>query len=266
MSFSLVDIKSENQTGVGNVVTKNNFLFSPSTEQAAALSSGDTTWVMFHELGNNTFRAYPVSSQGIGKPVLSSVGSNHGFNSGVGAMKFSPDGTKLAVTIAEGSCNKVEIFEFDQNTGRLTEYARLDAGCNGDVYGLEFSQDSDRVLVSYRDGGPGIEEFIIKAVENNNPNAATCPSCFDSATTRAQREACILSTKKQVSGTAALNLGALQIASDGQIYVAVVGDNRIGQIQVGSGCTGTSTFTLDAVAPMPGTLSLIHISEPTRPY
>lgn len=256
VSFSLVDIKSENQTGVGNVVTKNNFLFSPSTEQAAALSSGDTTWVMFHELGNNTFRAYPVSSQGIGQPVLSSVGSNHDFNSGVGAMKFSPDGTKLAVTISEGGCNKVEIFEFDQNTGRLTEYARLDAGCNGDVYGLEFSQDSDRVLVSYRNGGPGIEEFIIKAVENNNPNAATCPSCFDSATTRAQREACILSTKKQVSGTAALNLGALQIASDGQIYVAVVGENRIGQIQVGSGCTGTSTFTLDAVEPMPGTSNL----------
>ncbi|OOG75299.1 gliding motility-associated C-terminal domain-containing protein [Algoriphagus sp. A40] len=256
VSYSLVDIKSENQTGVGNVVTKNNFLFSPSTEQSAALSSGDTTWVMFHELGNNTFRAYPVSGQGIGQPVMSSVGGNHGFNSGVGAMKFSPDGTKLAVTISEGGCNKTEIFEFDQQTGELTEYARLDLGCNGDIYGLEFNQDSDRVLVSYRNGGPGIEEFIIKAIDNDDPTAATCPSCFDSATTRAQREACILSTKKTVGGTSSLNLGALQIASDGQIYVAVVGDNRIGQVQVGSGCNGTSTFNQDAVEPMPGTANL----------
>lgn len=256
VSFSLVDIKAENQTGVGNVVTKNNFLFSPSTEHSAAFSGGDTTWVMFHELGNNTFRAYPVSSQGIGQPVLSSVGSNHGFNSGVGAMKFSPDGTKLAVTISEGGCNKVEIFEFDQQTGELSEYARIDLGCSGDVYGLEFSQDSDRVLVSYRNGGPGIEEFIIKPVENNTPGAATCPSCFDSATTRAQREACILSTRKQVGGTAGLNLGALQIASDGQIYVAVVGDNRIGQVQVGTGCTASSTFNQNAVQPMPGTANL----------
>jgi large repetitive protein len=256
VSYSLVDIKSENQTGVGNVVTKNNFLFSPSTEQSAAFAGSDTTWVVFHELGNNTFRAYPVSENGIGRPVLSSVGSSHGFNSGVGAMKFSPDGTKLAVTISEGGCNKTEIFEFDQNTGELTEYARLDLGCNGDVYGLEFSQDSDRVLVSYRNGGPGIEEFIIKPVDNDDPTAAPCPSCFTGASTRAQREACILSTKKQVSGTAALNLGALQIASDGQIYVAVVGDNRIGQVQVGTGCTGTSTFNQDAVEPMPGTSNL----------
>lgn len=256
VSFSMVDIKSENPTGVGNVVTKNNFLFSPSTEHSAAISGGDTTWVMYHELGNNTFRAYPVSGQGIGQPVMSSVGSTHGFNSGVGAMKFSPDGTKLAVTISEGGCNKTEIFEFDQQTGKLTEYARLDLGRDGDIYGLEFSESSEKILVSYRNGGPGVEEYNITAEDNDDPDAGACPACFSSANTRAQREACIISTKKIVSGTSGLNLGALQIASDGQIYVAVVGSNRIGQIQVGSGCNGTSTFNQDAVQPMPGTSNL----------
>ncbi len=250
VSFSLVDIKAENPTGVGNVVTKNNFLFSPSTEHSAALSAGDTTWVVFHELGNNTFRAYPVSSQGIGQPVLSSVGSTHGFASGVGAMKFSPDGSKLAITISEGGCNRTEIFEFDQQTGELSEYALLDLGCSGDIYGLEFSQDSDRILVSYRNGGPGIEEYLIKEVTSN------CPSCFATATTPAARATCIISTKKVLSGTAGMDLGALQIASDGQIYVAVVGDDQIGQIQVGTGCTAASTFNQDAVEAMPGTATL----------
>jgi len=250
VSYSLVDIKAENTTGVGNVVTKNNFLFSPSTEHSAALSAGDTTWVVFHELGNNTFRAYPVSSQGIGQSVNSSVGSIHGYNSGVGAMKFSPDGSKLAITISEGGCNRAEIFEFNQQTGALTEYALLDLGCSGDIYGLEFSSDSDRILVSYRNGGPGIEEYIIKEVTSG------CPSCFASATTAAARATCILSTKKVLSGTAGLNLGALQIASDGQVYVAVVGSNRIGQIQVGTGCTQASTFNQDAVEAMPGTSNL----------
>ncbi len=250
VSFSLVDIKAENPTGVGNVVTKNNFLFSPSTEHSAALSAGDTTWAVFHELGNNTFRAYPVSSQGIGQPVLSSVGSTHGFASGVGAMKFSPDGSKLAITISEGGCNRTEIFEFDQQTGELSEYALLDLGCSGDIYGLEFSPDSDRIFVSYRNGGPGIEEYLIKEVTSN------CPSCFAAATTPAARATCILSTKKVLSGTAGLDLGALQIASDGQIYVAVVGDDRIGQIQVGTGCTAASTFNQDAVEAMPGTATL----------
>lgn len=256
VKFSLVDIKSENLTGVGNVVTKDNFLFSPSTENTAALDAGDTTWVMFHELGNNTFRAYPVTVNGIGEPVLSSVGSNHGFNSGVGAMKFSPDGTKLAVTISEGGCNKVEIFDFDQETGEMKEYARLDLGCDGDVYGLEFSNDSERVLVSYRNGGPGVEEFIIRPVENDDPDAEACPSCFGSASTRAEIEACINSTKKAISQTSSLDLGALQIGPNGVIYLAIVGSNKIGQINVGTGCTATSTFTQDGIEPMPGTTNL----------
>jgi hypothetical protein len=256
VKFSLVDIKAENPTGVGNVVTKDNFLFSPSTEHTAALDAGDTTWVMFHELGNNTFRAYPVTTNGIGPPVLSSVGSNHGFNSGSGAMKFNSDGDKLAITISDGGCNKVEIFDFNQRTGELTEYARIDLGCNGDVYGLEFSEDGDRVLVSYRNGGPGIEEFIIRAVDDDDPDAEACPSCFGTASTRAQIEACIISTKNQLSGTSGLNLGAIQIGPNGQIYVAVVNDNRIGQISVGTGCTAASTFNQRGVEPMPGTSNL----------
>jgi len=250
--FSLVDIKAENTTGVGNVVTKNNFLFSPSTEHSAALSAGDITWAVFHELGNNTYRAYPVSSQGIGQSVLSSVGSSHGFNSGVGTMKFSPDGSKLAVTISEGGCNRVELFDFNQQTGVLSEYALVDLGCGGDgeVYGLEFSADSDRIFLSYRNGTPVIEEYIIKEV------GPSCPACFAAANTPALRAACILSTKKVLTGTAGLDLGALQIASDGQIYVALVGSNRIGQIQVGTGCTSASTFNQDAVEAMPGTSNL----------
>jgi len=252
--YSLVDIKSENPTGVGNVVTKDNFLFSPSTEHTAALDAGDTTWVMYHELGNNTFRGYPVSAQGIGQPVLSSVGSNHGFNSGVGAMKFNSDGDKVAVTITEGGCSKVEIFDFDSETGEMSEYARIDLGCDGEVYGLEFSEDGERVLVSYRNGGPGIEEYIIKATESND--ASVCPTCFEGAGTRAQIEACIISTKNQISDTAGKDLGALQIGPNGQIYVAVVGDNRIGQINVGSGCNSQSTFTQDGVDAMPGTSNL----------
>ncbi|MDF2157514.1 gliding motility-associated C-terminal domain-containing protein [Algoriphagus sp. CAU 1675] len=256
VKFSLVDIKAENPSGIGNVVSKDNFLFSPSTEQSAGFNAGDTTWVLFHELGNNTFRAYPVSSQGIGQAVLSSVGSNHDYNSGIGSMKFSPDGSKVAVTISEGGCNRLEIFDFDQDTGEMTEYALLDLGCDGEVYGLEFSDSGERVLVSYRNGGPGVEEFIIQAVENDDPDAATCPACFGNANTRPQIEQCILTTRNNISGTSGLDLGALQIGPDGQIYVAVVGDSRIGQINVGTGCTTSSAFTQDAVEPMPGTTNL----------
>jgi hypothetical protein len=254
VKFSLVDIKAENPTGVGNVVSKDNFLFSPSTEQTTGFNAGDTTWVMFHERGNNTFRAYPVSANGIGQPVMSSVGSNHGFNSGAGTMKFNPDGTKLAVTISDGGTNKLEIFDFDPATGQLTEYASLDLGNAGEVYGLEFSNDSSRIFVSYRNGGPGIEEFIINATTGTGTPA--CPTCFDTATTKPNLESCILSTRATLTGTAGLNLGALQIGPNGAIYAAVVGSNLIGQINPGTGCTSPSSFSSNGVDPLTGTSNL----------
>jgi large repetitive protein len=261
VKFSLVDIKGDNPDGVGNVLTKDNFLFSPSTEHSAALNAGDTTWMVFHEMGNNTFRMYPVSGQGIGQPIFNSIGGTHRFGTGVGSMKFSSDGSKLAVTYTDGGTNRLEIFEFDQSTGKMEVYALLDLGSDGEIYGMEFSADNTRVYVSYRNGGPGIEEFFIQGLEQtddsdpDNPVTTTCPDCFESASTQAQIEQCILSGRSSVPQTQGLDLGALQIGPDGQIYAAIVGSNRIGQIFAGQACN-PSTFNQDGVAPMPGTTNL----------
>ncbi len=261
VKFSVVDIKGDNPDGIGNVVTKDNFLFSPSTEHAAAFASGDTTWVAFKEMGNNTFRFYPISQEGIGQPVFNSLGGNHNFGGGIGTMKFSSDGSKVAVAYQDGGVNKVDIFEFDQSTGELSEYATLDLGSDGDIYGLEFSSDATRLFVSYRNGGPGVEEFFIQSLETTddsdpeNPVTSTCPECFENANTKAEIEQCILETREAVSQTQGLDLGAIQIGPNGQVYVAVVGSNQIGQINIGTQCN-PSTFTQDGMEPMPGTANL----------
>lgn len=253
VKFSLVDIKAENPTGVGNVVTKDNFLFSPATQHSAAIAAGDTTWVLFHELGNNTFRAYPITSLGIGSPVFSSTGSNHGFGTGVGSMKFSPDGTKVAVTIQDGQCSRLELFDFDQSTGRLTEYALLDLGCDGDaVYGVEFSNEGDRVFVSYTGNGGKVEEFIIQSPNSqNDTDDLSCGECFESATTSVQIATCISATKNdlQINGP-----GAIQTGPDGQIYVARPGQNFLGTIQPGGLCL-PSIGTNEGFQLLPGTTS-----------
>ena len=257
VSYSVVDIKGENTAGgVGSVVTKNNFLFSPSTEHSAALASGDTTWVLFHELGNNTFRAYPVSPFGIGQPVFSSVGSNHNFNSGVGSMKFSPDGSQVAVTIQDGSCSRLEIFDFNQSSGRLTEYALLDLGCDGeDIYGLEFSNDGSRIFVSYS-GSPGkIEEFLVKrperAIEGEDiDDDLSCFSCFENAGSRAERQNCIIDSRNVLSTDGPF--GALQVGPDGQIYVSRPGANQITTINSGFNCLD-SFYSDQGVALIGGT-------------
>ncbi|MBD8490190.1 gliding motility-associated C-terminal domain-containing protein [Echinicola sp. CAU 1574] len=242
VKFSLVDIKGENQQGVGSVVSSDNFLFSPGTEQSAAIASGDTTWVMFHELGNNTFRAYPVTSEGVGQSVNSSVGTDHGFSSGVGSMKFSPDGEKLAVTIVdESGCSVVDVFDFDESTGELREYATIDLGCDDEVYGLEFGSDSNKVFVSYKNG-KGIEEFPISGTEidEDDGSTSTCPDCFQSASTQDEIEQCILANRSVLSGSTGGTLGALQMGPDGQIYVSVVGAPQVGQIQPGADCNNST--------------------------
>ena len=245
VKFSLVDIKGENPQGIGSVVSGDNFLFNPGTEQSAAIASGDTTWVMFHELGNNTFRAYPVSAQGIGQAVVSSVGSDHNFGTGVGSMKFSPDGEKLAITITEGGCSKVDVFDFDEDTGKLSDYATIDLGCDDEVYGLEFGSDSDKIFVSYKNG-KGIEEIPIQGVEltddtdPDNPITEICPSCFENANTQAQIEQCIQDSRTLLSGSAGPNLGAIQMGPNGQIYVSVVGAPRVGEISPGSDCNNST--------------------------
>lgn len=242
VKFSLVDIKGENTTGVGSVVSPDNFLFNPGTEQSAAIESGDTTWVMFHELGNNTFRAYPVTSQGIGQAVPSSVGTNHGYGAGVGSMKFSPDGEQVAVTIYdENGCSTVDIFDFDESTGELKEYATIDLGCSDEVYGLEFSSDSNKIFVSYRDG-KGIEEIAIKGLEIDDEEGGSeiCPTCFADAESRDQIEACIEASRNLLSGSAGGDLGAIQMGPNGVIYVSVVGAPQVGQINPGSDCNPSS--------------------------
>ncbi|GAB3645510.1 hypothetical protein GCM10028791_03760 [Echinicola sediminis] len=245
VKFSLIDIKGENQQGVGSVVSGDNFLFNPGTEQSAAIETGDTTWVMFHEIGNNTFRAYPVSAQGIGQAVASSVGSAHNFGTGVGSMKFSPDGEKLAITLTEGGCSKVDIFDFDEETGELTEYATIDLECDDEVYGLEFGSDSDKIFVSYKNG-KGIEEIFIQGVDiddntdPDNPSTEICPSCFENASTQDQIEQCIQVSRTLLSGSAGPDLGAIQMGPNGQIYVSVVGAPQVGEISPGADCNNST--------------------------
>ena len=105
----------------------------------------------------------------------------------------------------------------------MTPYALLDLGTEGAIYGLEFSDDTNRVFVSYTNGGPGIEEYYIQGFEETdnsdpeNPVTTVCPDCFEEAKFQTEIESCILSSKAVISGTESLPLGALQIGPDGQI-------------------------------------------------
>ncbi|NTV84764.1 MAG: T9SS type B sorting domain-containing protein [Bacteroidales bacterium] len=108
-------------------------------------SNGVDYWVVAHKFNSNEFCSFRVTSNGVDTAnyVSSIVGSFHTApgetNNGIGFMKISPDGTKLALAI-HGS-DIYEIFNFDASTGKVTSAITSPATFD-EAYGIEFSSDS----------------------------------------------------------------------------------------------------------------------------
>lgn len=146
LKYSVVDMSQ--QSGLGNVTTKNTALYSPTTEKLTAVHHHNQSdyWLISHEAGNNTFRAYPITAAGVGTAVNSQAGAVHNLGSGgqdaIGCMKMSPDGSKLAVALyVQG---KLEIFDFNNATGLVSNPVSFPA-IYPNLYGVEFSA-SGKVL------------------------------------------------------------------------------------------------------------------------
>jgi len=83
---------------------------------------------------------------------LSSIGSVHSTSierNGQGYMRLSQDGSRLAVALSNNdNSNYIELFNFSNSTGKVTNYTPLDlgaAGATGQVYGIEFSPSGTKL-------------------------------------------------------------------------------------------------------------------------
>ncbi|MDN5200497.1 PKD domain-containing protein [Fulvivirgaceae bacterium BMA10] len=237
LNYSVVDLKEDAPRGA--VTIKNKPLFAESTERITGTNGGGFTWLMAHEYGNNSFRAYPIDSTGIGTPVISSVGSVHNKSvetNAWGYMKFSTDNSKLAVALP-GNPNLVEIFDFDVNTGEVSNPIQLDVmePLPSYVYGLEFSPGGNKLYVTV----------------NGNPSPSKLKEYyFDSLRTRIEF---LGETVENAS------LGAIQFAPDGQIYVAVDGAGSLGTISANEDTTQVSAFNVAGFALAGGTTSRLGL-------
>lgn len=200
--YSVVDLKA------GGVVSANNLLFTNATESMAIYGGqGSNAVLVIHEYGNNNFRSYPISSQGIGRPVVSSEGSTAELNipaDARGYMKFggiSDDSTSTVIAVPFG--DKIEVYDFDLQTLEITGPRTTINNVNGFPYGMEFQGDTLIFTTNF-----GIYYADASGVPPN-VNAQT--------------------------GTTGSNFGALQAGPDGQIYVAVEGASSIGTVSVSQG-------------------------------
>jgi PKD repeat protein len=228
LRYSLFDLKKRD--GKGDLVQNNVLLFGPSTERI----TGNANWLIAHEYGNNSFRAYQITANGIGNPVISSVGSDHSFaspSSAEGYMKLGPQ-NRLAVALATGGSNVVEIFDFADSSGVVSNVRTANLNnAAGQVYGVEFSPGGDRLYATLRGSPAQLVEFSLDSL--GNPTLMTPP----------------------IPTPGISDLGAIQIGPDAQIYVAIPGSTSLGTITPGVD-DDPSTFNPTAPPSLTGTSTL----------
>ncbi len=161
LEYSVVDMTLHSGKGDVDTTKKNIFLRSTMTEKLSATyhCNGHDIWVMAHDLGNKTFTAYLVTNSGVTTtPVISNTGSiqmsPHGY------MKFSTKGKKIVCTsdsVIDGASATykgnahIDLLDFDNSTGIVSNPTRLSLINHQISYGLEFSPDNSKLYVSYCD-------------------------------------------------------------------------------------------------------------------
>lgn len=207
LQYHIVDMSL--QGGLGEVVSKNNLLYTPSSEKLTAVrhSNGESVWVVTHDMlfQKNTFRSYLVKPSGLDTvPVLSDVGEPFELLDALGQMKASPDGKRIGV--ARLYPQQVEVFDFDATTGKLANPILLQETVfeKDGVYGLEFSPDGNLLYVAnhtinYLNDVGYLYQFDLRAGDAND----------------------IANSAKVVGQNVPLtDLRGLQLGPDGKLYVA----------------------------------------------
>ena len=237
LRYSLFDLKQN--SGNGLVVKKNILLFGKSTERITA----NGTWLIAHEYGNNTFRSYPISADGIGEPVYSSIGSDHSFKTqqnGEGYMKLGPRDNLAVALSTPGTQNLLELFHLNDTTGELNNYRKINLNqSSGQVYGLEFSPTGNKLFATLK-GTPSpseLYEYFLDSIEQ--------PYFM-----------------QKISQP--LELGAMQLGPDGQIYVAVNGSGTLGTINANEDTTQVSSFIPNGFTLAAGTISSLGLPNFTQ--
>ncbi len=230
--YSIVNMCLDSSRGDVDTI-KNVLLVDTVTEKLTAVedAAGSGYWIVTHKLFSDAFYAFHITSSGISAPVISHIGEFHGGNTfslglapqGQGQMKFSAQGNKLALVIANKQPGTLEIFDFDNETGVLSNLLHINPIENSSNYGVEFSPNGSRLYVTAAGGyqaDQGLYQFDLTAGGGN----------VDS----------IRESMEQIWNTSNSIAYGLQTGPDGKIYVVIESYSTLGRINspdaLGSAC------------------------------
>ncbi|MFT3908742.1 MAG: gliding motility-associated C-terminal domain-containing protein [Ferruginibacter sp.] len=150
-AFTIVDLTLNG--GLGDVTVKNYPLHMRVTEKLTATlkANGTDYWIITKEAGTDAFYVYSFSAatQVDAVPVISHAGNVTNSGDYVGYARVSPNGSKLA--LANWSNVPSQLFDFDNNTGRITNPIELPHPYP--TYGVEFSPDNSKLYIMQQRNG-----------------------------------------------------------------------------------------------------------------
>ncbi|MEO9483823.1 MAG: PKD domain-containing protein [Ekhidna sp.] len=219
LRYSIIDMKEDEAKGA--VIVKNIKIMDSSTERITGSGFTGNDIIVGHEFGNNTFRAYRTSPNGLSGAIFSPAGEVHDFMqelSATGYMKISPTLNQIAVNIP--GTNQVEILDFDQ--GRVSNPRLIDTG-ESDLYGMEFSAGGLRLYLTTSSGASKLIQYDLDSLNSADPVADITATKFDGYPQGA-------------------NYGALQMGPNGTIYMAIDNSSTIGTISAPDGNDAGASF------------------------
>lgn len=220
LTYSIVDIRLNK--GKGKIIQKNLPLDDVSSTEnliSTFVKKDSTYWVISHDYSNNTYRMYRVTKNGISISKTINIGSTiDSPEKAQGYLKISQDATKLAIAIPGGTRNLVELYDFADSTGAITNKKIIDLGpAPPTVYGVEFSPDSKTLFVTMKADTikkPGTYSSLLRYDLTQGDEASLAKSKIT-----------LDSSKKEY-------YGSVQLGPDGRIYLAVQGSDTLGVIKL----------------------------------
>jgi hypothetical protein len=215
LNYSEVDITLDG--GLGDINTNKNIpVFANACEKVAVITHSNSLdfWIISRLENSNTYHSYLLTSSGLNMtPVVTNIGPVYAPD--VGYLRGSPGGGKIAA--ANFIVGTIDIFDFDKNTGLLSNSITISGFVSGDAYGIEFSPNSTFLYVG---------EYYSHNINQYNLLAGSNAAIISS----------VLSIGQSTQG----NIGALQLGPDGKIYLSIVSASNLAVIDnpdiFGLGC------------------------------
>lgn len=152
LKYSVIDLTLNG--GLGDVIPgqKNIAVRSKINEHVGGTyhNNGTDIWISAASFDGDTIYSYLLTASGLASTPVISPFANGGNGGGIGEIKFSNDGLKVAYCInSTALSNRVRVADFNKATGLASNAFEItySSVINETPYGLEFSPDNSKLYV-----------------------------------------------------------------------------------------------------------------------